>query len=339
MADQAKGTITKDSVQQLQLRSLYNVAGIPFVIPEPIKRGEMKTLRGEKRDDTKLDALVLDVTVEGKTEQIEVFGKKFNYQNKKQLSINGLNFRIDYGSQILEAPFNVKLNDFQLDKYPGSQIASAYASEVTVSSKEETFDYRIFMNHILDYKGYKLYQASYSITDEGEQTQLSVNHDFWGTLLTYIGYSLLYTGLICILFAKGTRFDSLKKNFKKIKQKKAALSLFIGLFAGITSYAQEHDTHTQTRITDQQIDSILNANVVDKAHAKEFSKLVIQDAGGRMKPAHTFASELVRKVSHQEKFKGLEPSQVLISIMENQQLWFEMPFIYLEKGILKFEKC
>ena len=36
MADRAQGTISKDSIQPLQLRSLYKVAGIPFVIPQPI---------------------------------------------------------------------------------------------------------------------------------------------------------------------------------------------------------------------------------------------------------------------------------------------------------------
>ncbi|MFK8060543.1 MAG: cytochrome c biogenesis protein, partial [Polaribacter sp.] len=61
------------------------------------------------------------------------------------------------------------------------------------------------------------------------------------------------------------------------------------------------------------------------------SKLIIQDAGGRMKPAHTFASELVRKVAQTENFNGMEPSQVLISIIENPRLWYEVPFIYLEK--------
>ena len=51
-----------------------------------------------------------------------------------------------------------------------------------------------------------------------------------------------------------------------------------------------------------------------------------------MKPAHTFASELVRKVSYTNNFKGMKPSQVLLSIIENPRLWFEVPFVYLERG-------
>lgn len=332
MADQKRGTVSKDSLQHLQLRSLYQIGGLPFVIPEPIKKGELKTVRAEKRDDQKLDVLLLDITVEGETQQIELAGGQYNTQNSKRISVNGLNFRMLYGAQVLETPFQVKLNDFQLEKYPGSESAASYASEVTVIDGDNVFDYRIYMNHILDHKGYKFFQSSYDLSGEVEQTRLSVNHDFWGTLITYIGYSLLYTGLICILFAKNTRFDSLKKTLTKIKKKKAALGLIFGILMSAPAFAQNNSSHLNKRITDQQIDSVLKANIVDLAHAEEFNRLIIQDAGGRMKPAHTFASELVRKVSQQETFKGLEPSQVLLSIIENSRLWFNVPFIYLEEG-------
>ena len=331
MADRAEGSIIKDSVQDFQLRSLYRVGDLPFVIPEPVKKGILKTVRGPKKDDSKLDALVLDVTVDGKTKEIEIYGGKYAPQRPTQFSLNGLNFRIDYGPQILKTPFKVKLNDFQLEKYPGSESASAFASEVTVIDTEETFDYRIYMNHILDHKGYKFFQASYDLSGEVEQTHLSVNHDFWGTLISYIGYSLLYIGMISILFAPGTRFDSLKKTLKKIKKKKAALTLFIGLFISFNGIAQTQNDHL-TKITDQQIDSVLIGNLVELKHAEEFNTLIIQDIGGRMKPAHTFASELVRKVFHDDDFNGIEPSQVFLSIIENSKLWFNVPFIYLEDG-------
>lgn len=330
MADQKRGSISKDSIQELQLRSLYNISELPFVIPDPILKGELKTVSGSKNDQ-KLDLLVLTVTVENQSKQVKLLGGKYNSKGSKQLSVGGLNFRMLYGSKILQAPFQIKLNDFQLEKYPGSESASSYASEVTVVDSDETFDYRIYMNHILDYKGYKFFQASYDLSGPVEQTHLSVNHDFWGTLITYIGYSLLYFGLISTLFAPGTRFDFLKKQLNKIRKKKTTLFLALGLISSI-SFAQNHITHVQNKISDQQIDSILQANKVRLEHAESFNKLVIQDAGGRMKPAHTFASELVRKVSHKEKFNDLEPSQVLLSIIENPRLWFEVPFIYLERG-------
>lgn len=355
MADQKRGKITKDSVQNFQYLTLHNVAGLQFVVPRPAEKGIMKTISGPK-DNNKLDVIVLDIKSNGERKTVELTGGKFNSDGSKEVAVGGLNFRMLYGSKILQTPFSVKLNDFQLEKYPGSESAASYASEVTVIDPKETFDYRIYMNHILDHRGYKFFQSSYDLSGEREETHLSVNHDFLGTFLTYLGYSLLYTGLICILFAKNTRFDDLKNGLKKIRKKKLTMSIVATLFVSSFGFAQhsEHDhdhsdpnhshetqqtqethqtnAHLTRRVTDQQIDSILQANLVDVNHAEEFNKLVIQDAGGRMKPAHTFASELVRKVSQTEDFNGMKPSQVLLSIIENPRLWFEVPIIYLEKG-------
>lgn len=342
MADQQRGKIVKDSVQNFQFLTLHNISGLQFVIPKPAEKGEIKTLRGNK-DNKKYDIVVFDITTNEKTERIELTGGQFNTDGEKQFSIGELNFRAWYGAKQLQTPFSVKLNDFQLEKYPGSESAASYASEVTVIAPEETFDYRIYMNHILDYKGYKFFQSSYKNAGEAiEQTHLSVNHDFWGMLVTYFGYSLLYTGLISMLFAKHTRFDDLKKGLKKIRKKKNTFSIILAFFFFGIANAQQHEDHSephqQKKVTNQQIDSVLKANLVNKIHADSFSRLVIQDANGRMKPAHTFASELVRKVSQKEKFNGMEPSQVLLSITENPMFWIEVPMIYLEKGNKKIRE-
>ncbi|TDQ24074.1 cytochrome c biogenesis protein CcsA [Tenacibaculum caenipelagi] len=329
MADQKKGLIVKDSAQHFQLLTLHNVNGLQFVVPKSPEKGEIKTVRG-KKDDKKYDTVIFDVTTNGETKRVEFYGGKFNVDNQQQFSIGDLNFRAWYGSKLLQAPFSIKLNDFQLEKYPGSESAAAYASEITVIAPEETFDYRIFMNHILDYKGYKFFQSSYKIDGQHEQTHLSVNHDFWGTSITYLGYFLLFFGLIASLFVKDTRFYDLKQSLVKIRNKKAKLSVIALLFS-LASFGQ-HNSHQPKQITEAQIDSILKANKVDDKHAALFSSLVIQDAGGRMKPAHTFASELVRKVAHSGKFKDMDPSQILLSITESPMLWVNVPFIYLEEG-------
>ena len=333
MATMNKGTVTKDSVQAFNLRALYNVADLPFVVPQYPQKGKMTKTSGPK-DDKKLDIVVLDVTSGDETKRVELLGGKFSNDNLEEFSVNGLNFRMWYGAKILKTPFSIKLNDFQLEKYPGSESAASYASEVTVIAPEETFDFRIFMNNILNYKGYKFFQASYDLSGGKEQTHLSVNHDWWGTFITYLGYSLLYTGMICIFFVKNTRFDSLKNSLRKIRKKKATLSIIGALFLSSFTFSQ----HTNHVVSNQQIDSILKVNLVSLEHAEEFNKLVIQDAGGRMKPAHTFASELVRKVSQTETLHNMKPSQVLLSIIENSRLWYEVPAVYLEKQNLKIRE-
>ncbi len=331
MADQKRGLVVKDSVQNFQYLTLHNVAGLQFVIPKPAEKGTIQMVSGPK-DDTKLDVVIFDITTNNVTERVTLTGGQYNTQGAKEVTVANLNFRMLYGSKFLETPFKIKLNDFQLEKYPGSENAASFASEITVIDPNETFDYRIFMNNILDYKGYKFFQASYDLSGEVEQTRLSVNHDFWGTFVTYLGYSMLYFGMISLFFAKHTRFDDLKKSLKKLQRKKSTIAVIACFLFFNVSNAQQSVNQQQRRITDQQIDSILKANLVAESHAESFSKLIIQDAGGRMKPAHTFASELVRKVSQTNNFNGMKPSQVLMSIIENRLLWFEVPFIYLEKG-------
>ncbi|MFZ3564420.1 cytochrome c biogenesis protein CcsA [Tenacibaculum finnmarkense] len=338
MATQRKGLVKKDSIQNFNLRSLYQISGLPFVIPQPAVKGEMKILRGEKNDQ-KFDMVVFDATFNNKTERVKLTGGSFNVEGKKQFSIDGLNFRAWYGAKQRQTPFSVKLNDFQLQKYPGSENAASFASEVTVIDKKETFDYRIFMNNILDYKGYKLFQSSYKIEGDKEQTHLSVNHDYMGTLVTYIGYFLLFFGLIASLFVKNTRFDYLKKSLIKIRTKKATLTILFlaSSFLGFSQH-QEQQHQQAKKLSENEIETVLKKSVVNKEHAALFSELVIQDTGGRMKPAHTFASELVRKVAHTNSFKDLTPSQILVSITESPMFWLNVPFIYLEKGNTKIRE-
>ncbi|SEB70457.1 cytochrome c-type biogenesis protein CcsB [Tenacibaculum sp. MAR_2009_124] len=336
MADQKRGLIVKDSAHHFQLLTLHNIGGLQFVIPKTPEKGEMKTISG-KKDNSKYDTLVFDITVGEETKRVNFYGGQFNIDNQESFSIGDLNFRAWYGAKQLKAPFNVKLNDFQLEKYPGSENAASFASEVTVSDAKESFDFRIFMNHILNYKGYRLFQASYANAgQEIEQTHLSVNYDSWGTGITYLGYFLLFFGLVASLFIKNTRFYDLKKTLLKIRDKKLALSILLLLSISVVN--AQHNTQKPEALSEQKIDSILAKMIVSKEHASNFSSLVIQDAGGRMKPAHTFASELIRKVTHTDNFRGLSPSQILVSITETPMLWINIPFIYIEKGNKEIRK-
>ncbi|RXP56158.1 cytochrome C biogenesis protein [Lutibacter sp. HS1-25] len=330
MADQFEGVIAKDSLQDFSLLAVHNIAGLTFVVPQGSLKGAYKTVQGNK-DQNSLALLEFDVTVAGETKQIQVSGGQFAIQPPTQFTVGNLNFRMNYGALQRQLPFSIKLNDFQLDKYPGSNSPMSFASEVTVIDPSETFDFRIFMNNILNYKGYKFFQSSYNITDEYEETHLSVNHDFWGSTITYVGYFSLYAGLILILFLPKTRFDFLRKSLQKMRNKKATLTTLALLLISSIAFSQQHN-HA---VTTQQIDSALIANVISKAHADKFSKVVIQDAGGRMKPVDTYASELLRKVSKHDTYEGMNATQVFLSIQQNPRLWFQVPVIYIEPGNTK----
>jgi cytochrome c-type biogenesis protein CcsB len=330
MVSQEKGVIVKDSTHIFNLRSLYSIGNMQFVVPETPTKGKLSLISGDK-DEHPEAMLEVEITTSNAKKNIIIYGNKYTLNPPETLSLGGLNFRISYGAKQLKLPFSIKLRDFQLDRYPGSMSPKSYASEVTVIDNDKNFDFRIFMNHILDHKGYRFFQSSYTITETYEETHLSVNHDVVGTWVTYIGYAMLFLGLLLILFSKNTRFAYLRKQLNKVKKKKAALSVIIVLFS-LVSFAQEEYQHSES---DERINSILTKQKASVEHAEHFGSLVIQDEGGRMKPINTFTSELLRKVSKKDSYNGMDANQVAVSMVTNPRIWYSVPFIYMKSANTK----
>ena len=335
MADQFQGDVAKDSVQAFQMRSLYSMAGMQFVIPEPMIKGSygVVPIPKEERTENDQDALVLDISSNGKTMQKKLLGAKGTSTFSGTFNVGGLDFNMSYGSKVHTLPFGVKLNDFIAERHPGTKNSySSFMSKVTVED-ERPFDYDIYMNHILDHRGYRFFQASFHPDEKG--TVLSVNHDFWGTWITYVGYFLLYTGLMGIMFFGKTRFRDLGAALEKLKKKQAKMAVLLFLISVSTAMAQEQgvaDDHAHRNMpTAEQIDSLLHAITPSKAHAAKFAELVIQDAGGRMKPINTFSSELLRKLSLKDKYTDFNSDQVFLSMMLNPAAWYNAEFIALDK--------
>ena len=320
MSSQQSAVLEKDKKQLLELRSLYQIPGFQFVFPEPALRGVFDIIDAEETDGISQDALYVDIKYNGKSESISLLGGRGFVNNPKIVSIDDLDFYLSYGSQEVKIPFNIKLNDFIADKYPGTENSySSFMSKVTVED-DDVFDYDIYMNHILNHRGYRFFQASFDPDEKG--TVLSVNNDFWGSFITYAGYLLLFFSMIGIFFQGNTRFKFLAKQLNK---KTLLLVLF---FSSLVVYSQEPHSTADA----DYVDSIIIANSYSTDHANKFGEIVIQDSGGRMKPANTFSSELLRKVSRSNVYNGLNSDQVLLSIMDNPGVWFNAPLVYIKSG-------
>ena len=326
MADQLQGDLNTNVNQPLMLRSLYDAAGLQFVFPDNIIKGKFEIV---KSDDelSQQDGLFIKISTNNDSKVIGLLGAKGIVNQPKKINVGNLEFLLKYGSLERTLPFEVKLNDFIAEKYPGTEKSySSFKSKVTVID-DTNFDYDIYMNHILNHKGYRFFQASFDPDEKG--TVLSVNHDSLGTLMTYVGYFLLYLGLLGIMFFGKTRFKDLANKLEKLKLKKESMIIMMLLFSSVF-YAQEDHKHNQNNLN--QIDSLIINRAVSLEHAAEFGSLVIQDSGGRMKPLNTFASELLRKVSKSDTYKDLNADQVLISITKNPIAWYNVPIIFLKRG-------
>ena len=327
MADKFQGTLAKEVLQPLMFRSLYKVGGAQFVFPDQPIKGIQDVVSGNNLKSKKSsDALVLTIESEGKSKDVTLMGSKGSVGEPQVVKIGKLEYTLYFGSKVYTLPFTIALNDFVAKKYPGTEKSySSYESKVTVAENGKKLDAAIYMNHILDYGGYRFFQSSFDPDEKG--TVLSVNHDYWGTLITYIGYFMLFFAMLCILFVKNTRFADVKRKLEDVKVKKSKLLSVLILLLSLNGFAQ-HQPHSAKF---NYLDSILKYKVPE-AQAEKFGRLVIQDDGGRMKPINTFSSELLRKVSKKDTYEGMNSDQVFISMSQFPTAWFELPVIYIKIG-------
>ena len=330
MADKLQGKVAKDIVQPLMMRSLYTIGDMRIVFPEPALKGNIGY---DSANDFKAkehtDALVLKLTADGQEKIITLLGTKGLVGESQTVKIGKIDYTFFYGNKVYTLPFSIKLNDFIAQKYPGTEKSySSFESQVTVRNGTEVFDARVFMNNILDYEGYRFFQSSFDPDEKG--TVLSVSHDYWGTIITYIGYFMLYFALMAIMFTKHSRFADLKRKLEVVKTKKANLLPLLLLFLSFGAFAQDHNN--AQFLSEKQIDSVIEKRKVPVEHAAKFGRLIVQDAGGRMKPINTFSSELLRKVSHENTYKGMNSDQVFLSMTQGGNIWIQVPLIYMKSG-------
>ena len=320
MIDRSVNNFTAMSSFELSRKTLYSINELNFVLKEIIENGSDELYSSSKvMKDGSNDALIVNINCNGASKKITLEGGKGFKSNPNESVVGGIHFNISYGSKNYYTPFRIKLRDFQLERYPGSMSPASFAAEVTVQDDQYEKDFRIFMNNVLDYKGYRFFQSSYDKDEKG--TVLSVNHDMVGTIVSYFGYFLLALGMIMVFFTSETRFSYLSRQLNKIKGK--ITILLFGCFSFIASG------------TEYNSDSIILAHTINYEHVKNFESLLIQDNGGRIKPINTVCSEYLRKISRKDKIGNQSSTQVILGMMKNPKIWSDVPMIKVSHEKLK----
>lgn len=213
----------------------------------------------------------------------------------------------------IELPFDLYLENFELERYPGSQSPSSYSSYVKVedAGKGKNFDYHIYMNHILKYRGWRFFQTSYDQDEKG--TFLTASKDTIGTPLTYTGYSLVIILLLASLIMPGTYFRNQLSKLKTIP----VILLFI--LTPVLGFSLTID----------------KSMVVNNELSSDFGKLVIQDSRGRMKTMNTYNNEFMRKIYGNESMQGLSADQIVLSMTVFPEYWRNVPIIKISSSEIR----
>lgn len=306
---------------------LYKLGDLSLVVkniyPNAIK--ELQHYAG--KDVNLMDAIMVEVESGDETKTVAVRGGKGYLGKPTNFRLNGSQVSITYGSKEIQVPFSIKLVDFQLDRYPGSNSPSSYASDVILIDNEQGIKEprRIFMNNVLNHRGYRFFQSSYDQDELG--TILSVNHDWWGTTITYIGYLLMAIGMILSLINKNSRFAILGRIINKNTAKRlgtAGVLIFAMLIGSLSSNAQGTQSFNENNIPRVNADQ-----------AKKFSKILIQSQG-RLIPFSSISSQYLRKITGgKNSLFGMNSDEVILGMMTFPAQWQQAPIIKVKHNEVK----
>jgi len=320
MSDRSSGML-KEGKQELQTRHLYSGSGVNFVIKQAYEHAKVVIASADTTSGpmmrNALDAVEMKLSMGDASKVVTVYGTKGQPGEQVHTILNGWDVAVSYGSRIIKLPFEIKLVDFQLERYPGSMSPSSYASEVIVIDPKNgiKMPFRIYMNHVLDYQGYRFFQSSYDMDEKG--TILSVNHDP-GTLPTYIGYIMLTIGIFGSMLTYSSRFQILMRRARDLQKlaKKHLPTIVLLFFTSMLSTPIHADNAKK-----------YNLPIIQEAHAKKFGELMVQDNGGRIEPIDTLAREVLRKIMRKESYLGLNADQIFLSMIVRPDSWQQVPLI------------
>lgn len=210
-------------------------------------------------------------------------------------------------------PFSVTLDDFRLQRYPGSHSPMSYESDLVIKKGDEApVQATVRMNKVIDIDGYRLFQSSFDPDEQG--TILSVSYDRPGMQLTYIGYFLLFAGFVLTLFSKKSRFGRLRRELGEMKKNMPYCVLFLLVLSGV---AGGQAVHAQQPCVSSQ-------------HAGKFGSLVVLNPNGRLEPVNSYTSAILRKLHGADKLNGINSDQFFLNLLSFPDEWGACPFIKVD---------
>lgn len=197
------------------------------------------------------------------------------------------------GENKVQMPFYVNLKKFDVVYYPGTMSHADYVSYVELSDNGNILkEDMISMNNIMKYNSFRFFNEDFDEDLKG--CTLTVQHDPWGILVTYIGYVLFIISMLVIFVKKITK--------KSLSNPTRGLSiLLIMMTMGSVANAGELKT-------------------LPKDVAAELGDIYIYNSG-RIAPMQTFAKDFACKLYGKPTYQGYTSEQVLAGWMFYPAYW------------------
>ena len=318
----AMDTLIRDVEHIFNNRDLINIQGVQIAVNTIHEKAEIKYNKSEI--DSLPDALFTKVSVGNVTKTAVLLGGAGRMPVPTMLEVGGLFFQLAYGAKQISLPFDISLSDFRLVKYPGSESPSSFESDIVINDSKNKHNkkHQLFMNNVVDYGGYRFFQSGYEwsskeLKDSGADpdiTNLSVNHDFWGTWTSYFGYLLLFLGFIGTLTNKNSRFLKVRKQVIKIRKERLSGWLLLPFLLLSSASAQNYP--------------------IDSLHVAKFGNLEIQNESGEIQKASELSKTIFTNITKKEIFyledsTSLDHLQLFLEFIIDPEHWSNQKVIFI----------
>lgn len=238
--------------------------------------------------------------------------------------------------KVLELPFSVELEGFDVLYHSGTDAAADYSSRLRFTRNGSVLrEGEVRMNRILSCKGYRFYQTDYDSDEAG--VTFTVSHDPVGIAVIYTGYALLLLGLLAFFFTD-KRF---KKFFGNALRYSSVIAIVLCLEATASAAENSVGEVSQTEKASVEENPVkrgsVSPKVLPKNIAAEFGRLYVL-YHGRICPLQTLASDFSAKLYGTSGVKGLTDEQVLTGWMFYGTSWRNIPMHNRKKAVDAMDK-
>ncbi len=199
-----------------------------------------------------------------------------------------------------ELPFTIRLDQFSIITYPGTDTPADYQSDITLTDQKGSQKARVSMNKIVRKDGYRLFQQSYDA--DGQGSVLMVSYDKWGARITYIGYLFLLIGMGLTLFDP-------KSNFRNaIKNSQGNANIWKGGAIALLLCATPWHSASAESLT------------LTEQEAEAFGNILVQHQE-RITTLSCLANDFTKKLTGKNHYKDYNATQVLAGWLFSREEW------------------
>jgi len=210
-----------------------------------------------------------------------------------------------------ELPFEVRVDSFEIDHYPGTRRPAMFRSRVVVVEPDGRETPAVIeMNQPMHHGGFSFFQSSYQIQGGREMTILSVSNDP-GEAIVFLGYALLVAGMIVVF---STRLIQYRK--AELRAAAGTLLALVGISGGLLLAATPAGA----------------ATVPDAATVESVRALPVQN-DGRTMPFDTQARDAVWSVTRLRAWPGIDPTAMVTGWILDPRGWQSEPIVRVRSDV------